>query len=40
MSIREIAKELNINESNVKHYLYRTLKELKNVVKQRSEENV
>ena len=40
MSIREIAKELNISESNVKHYLYRTLKELKNVVKQRSEENV
>ena len=40
ISIKEIAKELNINESNVKHYLYRTLKELKNVVKQRGEENV
>ncbi len=40
MSIKEIAQELNISESNVKHYLYRTLKELKNVVKQRSDENV
>ncbi|MBQ9071692.1 MAG: sigma-70 family RNA polymerase sigma factor [Bacilli bacterium] len=28
LSIKDIAKELNITESNVKHYLYRTLKEL------------
>lgn len=28
LSIKEISKELNITESNVKHYLYRTLKEL------------
>ena len=27
-SIKDISKELNITESNVKHYLYRTLKEL------------
>ena len=40
LSIKEIAQELSISESNVKHYLYRTLKELKNVVKQRSDENV
>ena len=40
MSIKSISKYLNITESNVKHYLYRTLKELKNVVKQRGEENV
>lgn len=28
LSIKEISIELNINQSNVKHYLYRTLKEL------------
>ena len=28
MKIKDIAKLLNITESNVKHYLYRTLKEL------------
>ena len=28
LSIKEISTELNITESNVKHYLYRTLKEL------------
>jgi len=28
LSIKEISIELNITESNVKHYLYRTLKEL------------
>lgn len=28
LSIKEISGELNITESNVKHYLYRTLKEL------------
>ena len=31
LSIKEIAHELNISESNVKHYLYRTLKELNNI---------
>ena len=29
LTIKEIAKELSINESNVKNILYRTLKELK-----------
>lgn len=29
LSIKEIASELNITESNVKHYIYRTLSELK-----------
>ena len=29
LSIKEIASELNISESNVKNYLYRTLKELR-----------
>lgn len=29
LSIKEIAEELNITESNVKHYIYRTLSELK-----------
>ncbi len=33
MSIKEIAEELNISESNVKHYLYRTLNELKTIMK-------
>lgn len=28
LTIKEISKELNITESNVKHHLYRTLKEL------------
>lgn len=32
MSIKDISKELNMNESNVKNYLYRTLKELKVVL--------
>ena len=40
MNIKSISKYLNITESNVKHYLYRTLKELKNVVRERGEENV
>ena len=40
MSIKEISQELNISEANVKHYLYRTLNELKNVMKQGSDENV
>ncbi len=29
MTLKEIAKTLQLTESNVKHYLYRTLKELK-----------
>ena len=29
LSIKEIARQLNITESNVKHYIYRTLSELK-----------
>ena len=29
LSIKEIANELNITESNVKNYLYRTIKEIK-----------
>lgn len=40
MSIKEISKELNISESNVKHYLYRTLNELKLIMKSRGDENV
>ena len=31
LNIKEIAKELNITESNVKHHLYRNLKEIKNL---------
>jgi len=37
LTIKEIAIKLHINESNVKNYLYRTLKELK--IYLRSEEN-
>ncbi|MCM1052950.1 MAG: sigma-70 family RNA polymerase sigma factor [Ruminococcus sp.] len=37
-NIKEIAKELNISESNVKNYLYRTLKEL-NILLSRGEFN-
>ena len=33
LTIKEISKQLNINESNIKNYLYRTLKELKNIYK-------
>lgn len=35
MRIIDISKELNINESNVKNYLYRTLKELKVVLERK-----
>lgn len=38
-SIKDIAKVLNISESNVKNYLYRTLNKL-NALMKRSEENV
>lgn len=40
MNIKDIAKELNISESNVKHYLYRTLNELKDIMNGRGDENV
>lgn len=33
MKIKEISKLLNISESNVKNYLYRTLKELESIMK-------
>ena len=33
-SIKEISKELKVTETNVKHYLYRTLHELKNYLKE------
>lgn len=36
-SIKNIASELNIGESNVKNYLYRTLKELNGLLKDRGE---
>ena len=40
MSIKDVAGLLKISESNVKHYLYRTLNELKVVMKNRGDENV
>lgn len=40
MSIKRIAIELDISESNVKHYLYRTLSELKKIMNDRSGKNV
>ncbi|MCX4255171.1 MAG: sigma-70 family RNA polymerase sigma factor [Bacilli bacterium] len=36
-SIKDIANELSISESNVKNYLYRTLKELNVLIKDRGE---
>lgn len=38
-SINDISKYLNIGESNVKNYLYRTLKELKDILKDRGDDN-
>lgn len=38
--IKDIAKELNISESNVKHNLYRTLEELKSLLNNGGDENV
>lgn len=35
LSIKNIAEELNLSVSNVKHYLYRTLNELKIIMKKR-----
>lgn len=40
MNIKAISKTLNISESNVKDYLYRTLKELYTFMKNRGDENV
>ena len=40
MSIKEISKELNVSESNVKNHLYRTLKELRIVLEGKGEKNV
>ncbi len=40
MSIKDISIELNISESNVKHYLYRTLKELNSIMKNGDDKNV
>ncbi len=37
LTLKEIAINLNITESNVKHYLYRTLKELKENQRERGE---
>ncbi len=37
LSIKNIAEELNLSVSNVKHYLYRTLNELKIIMKKRGE---
>ena len=34
MKINEISKELQINESTVKNYIYRTIKELKKIFKE------
>lgn len=39
-SINNISEYLNISESNVKNYLYRTLKELKDILKDRGDSNV
>lgn len=40
MSIKDIGLELNISESNVKHNLYRTLKELNSIMKNGDDKNV
>lgn len=40
MSIKNISEELNITISSVKHYLYKTLKELKFIMKDRGDKNV
>lgn len=39
-SIKDISKKLNLSESNVKNYLYRTLKELNVLLKSEGDENV
>ena len=40
LTIKEISKCLSLTESNVKHYLYRTIRELKNKMESESDENV
>ena len=40
MTIKEISECLSLTESNVKHYLYRTIRELKNKMESESDENV
>ena len=40
LSIKDIAIDLHISESNVKHYLYRTIQELKNILKEKGDKNV
>ena len=35
MSIKKISESLDLTESNVKHYLYRTLNELKELMQER-----
>ena len=37
-SLKEIAQMLNISEGNVKHYLYRTLKEIKEQLEEENNE--
>lgn len=39
MKISSIANELNENESNIKNYIYRTLKELKKIFMKEGDEN-
>lgn len=40
LTIKEISIELNITESNVKHYLYRSLKELNQILKKEGNNDV
>ena len=40
LNIKAIAEYLHISESNVKHYLYRTIQELKNILKEKGDKNV
>ena len=40
MTIKNISEELGISEANVKHYLYRTLNELKEKMIKRSDKDV
>ena len=40
MKISEISKELQLNESTIKNYIYRTIKEIKNNLNKESGENV
>lgn len=39
LTIEKISKTLNISQSNVKHYLYRTINELKEIMKERTNKN-